>query len=188
MLAKFLIILHRTSLFLLKAMLFTLRRLVPDGTEANKGGTMYKHDYTDMVAGGVLIIAGGATTAVSVTQYPLGTLSRMGPGMFPAGLGGILAFLGVVLTIQALRRPGYKPDIRVFSPLLVLGAIAAFALIIVPFGLIPAILAITIISSLAELRIRAQSLALLCLALCLLAPGVFKFGLGLNIPLFAWPF
>lgn len=151
---------------------------------------MSKFDYNEITGGILLVAAGGAVSITAIFNYPLGTLSRMGPGMFPAGLGGLLAFFGVLLVVQSLRGQGEseKPDIRIFSPLFVLGSVAVFALLVSPFGLIPAIIGVTVVASLAELRIRAKSLGLLCLALCVLAPGVFKFGLGLNIPLIAWPF
>ena len=149
---------------------------------------MLKFDYTDMVGGALLVLVGIAVSLISIANYPLGTLTRMGPGMFPAGLGGVLAFFGLILFVQAFRRRGERPDLRTWSPLFVLGGVAAFAVLVKPFGLIPAILGITIVSSLAELRIRPASLAMLCLALCLIAPGVFKYGLGLRLPLFAWPF
>lgn len=149
---------------------------------------MYRFDYTDLIGGALLVLTGLAVTTYSVASYPLGTFARLGPGMFPACLGGILAFLGLLLSIQSLRRKGASPDIRVFSPIFVLGGIAGFALLVVPFGLIPAIIAVTVISSLAELRLRPGSLLALCLGLSLLAPLVFKVLLGLPIPLIAWPF
>ncbi|MCI5109483.1 MAG: tripartite tricarboxylate transporter TctB family protein [Marivita sp.] len=149
---------------------------------------MFKADYTDVVGGALLVATGLGVTAVSMTSYAVGTLRRMGPGMFPSILGVLLAFLGILIVLQALRKPGRRPDIRVFSPLFVLGGVAAFAALIAPFGLIPAILGVTIISSLAELRLRPVSLILLCLALCLIAPLVFVYGLGLQISLVRWPF
>lgn len=152
------------------------------------GEAMYRFDYTDMIAGFLLILTGLAVSYVSVQNYPLGSLTRMGPGMFAAGLGGILAFLGLLLSLQSLRRKGTKPDVRIFSPLFVLGGIAAFALLVGPFGLIPAIIGVTVVSSMAELRLRPGSLLALCLGLSLLAPFVFKLCLGLPIALFNWPF
>ena len=149
---------------------------------------MYKYDYTDMAGGALLMLTGGSVAATAIAYYPLGTLQRMGPGMFPAGLGALLVLFGSVLVLQAIGRPGVRPDIRVISPLFVLGGVAAFAATIVPFGLIPAILCVTIISSFANLKIDPISLALLCLALCLIAPFVFVFCLGLQIPLLRWPF
>ena len=149
---------------------------------------MLRYDYTDMVGGVLLMAIGAAVSLIAIGNYDLGTLSRMGPGMFPAGLGVLLAIFGLILFLQAFRRRGERPDLRIWSPLFVLGGVAAFAALVVPFGLIPAILGITIVSSLAELRIKPSSVALLCLALCLLAPGVFRFGLGLRLPLLNWPF
>ncbi|MFY0634959.1 MAG: tripartite tricarboxylate transporter TctB family protein [Vannielia sp.] len=149
---------------------------------------MYRIDYVDIVGGALLVLFGVAVTYTSVTFYPMGTPSRMGPGMFPAGLGVVLVVLGLLLALQALRRPGPRPDVRIFSPLFILGGIAAFAAIIVPFGLIPAIVAILVISSLADLRIRPVSLVLSCIGLSLFAPFVFVFLLGLQIPLLRWPF
>lgn len=149
---------------------------------------MFRADYTDIAAGALLIALGGGVSFVSISYYPLGTLNRMGPGMFPASLGILLTVFGAILALQALRRPGERPDIRIFAPIFVLGGVAAFAAIIVPFGLILAIVAIIVISSLAELRIRPTSLVLSCIGLSLFAPFVFVFGLGLQIPLLRWPF
>ena len=149
---------------------------------------MYKFDYTDLIGGGLLIVIGGAVSVISITSYPLGVVQRMGPGMFPAALGAVLAGLGLILALQSFRRQGERPDIRIFSPIFVLTSVAAFALLIAPFGLIPAIIVSTIIASCAELRIRPVELSLLCLALCLFAPFVFVFCLGLRIPLLNWPF
>lgn len=149
---------------------------------------MFRVDYVDMVGGALLIVFGAAVTYTSVTFYPMGTASRMGPGMFPAGLGAVLMVLGLILALQALGRPGARPDLRLFSPLFVLGGIASFAALIVPFGLIPAIVAILVITSLADLRIRPVSLVLSCIGMSLFAPFVFVFLLGLQIPLLRWPF
>lgn len=149
---------------------------------------MFRFDRVDM-AGGLLLIAAGTAVALWCwAYYPLGTVRRMGPGMFPMALGVILAGFGLILLLQSLRPEETAPDLRIWSPLFVLGGVAGFALTITPFGLIPAILVITVISSMAELRLRPTSLILLCAALSLMAPLIFKVGLGLQVRLFAWPF
>lgn len=149
---------------------------------------MQKLDPANLIGGILLVLGGIAISVVAIYQYSLGTISRMGPGMFPTGLGVILAFLGFLLIIQSLRRPGPPLDIRVISPIFVLGGIAAFALLIKPFGMVPAIIAATVCSSIADLRFRPASLILLCLGLSLIVPFVFLFLLGLRVPVFAWPF
>lgn len=149
---------------------------------------MLRRDYRDMVCGALMVAFGLSVAFYASSHYSMGTLQRMGPGMFPTGLGYILVGFGVILFVQALFRPGVVPEIRIWSPIFVIAGTAAFALVIRPFGLIPAILAVTIISSLAELRFRPVSLALLCLALSVIAWLVFRVGLGLSIPLYRWPF
>jgi hypothetical protein len=149
---------------------------------------MLKFDYRDTV-GGALLIAGGVAIAVySASSYKLGSLQRLGPGMFPMGLGVILAFFGLVLLIQSFLKEGKIPDIRVWSPLFVLGGCAAFALVIPAFGLVPAVLACTIVTSFADLKVRYLSIAMLGIALSAIAFLLFRVALSIPVALFAWPF
>src|SRR5258706_12148187 len=43
---------------------------------------------------------------VKVSEYPMGTPSRMGPGYFPFVLGSIMAVLGGIIVFQALMTSG----------------------------------------------------------------------------------
>lgn len=149
---------------------------------------MLSRDYTDILGGLLLIITGVFFSSYAAGHYGMGTLRQMGPGMFPAGVGIVLAVFGAITLVPALFRRGERPEIGLRSPLFVLAAVAAFALVIHPFGLIPAILGLTIVSTLAELKVRPVSLVLLCVTLCTLAWLIFKVGLGLAIPLFRSPF
>ena len=149
---------------------------------------MLSRDYKDIVGGALLAVFGLIVAVYAATSYDLGTLRRMGPGMFPMALGVILSVFGVALIIPALFREGKRPHIRIFSPLFVLLGVSAFALLVRPFGLIPAILAVVMISSVAELKIRPVSLTILSVAMCVLAWLVFRVGLGLAMPMFRWPF
>lgn len=147
-----------------------------------------KRDYRDIVGGAALLILGLWFSFHAIGSYELGTLRRMGPGMFPAGLGFVLAFFGALQVIPAFFRPGAKPSIRVWTPLFVLGGVLAFAFVVQPFGLLPAIVAVTVISSLAELKIRPLSLTVLCVSLCLIAWLTFRVALSLPLSMWKWPF
>ncbi|MDF1855922.1 tripartite tricarboxylate transporter TctB family protein [Pseudooceanicola sp.] len=149
---------------------------------------MLRFDLKDFIGGFILFAIGLTAAGYAATEYSLGSLRRMGPGMFPVGIAGILAGLGLVVMVQSLFRPPERADIRIWSPLFVLSSIAIFALTIPHFGLIPAIIGITVVSSMAELKVRPANLALLCLALSLLTPFVFRVCLGLQIAMFDWPF
>lgn len=149
---------------------------------------MFRRDYRDVIGGGALALFGLWFCLYSVEHYSLGTLNRMGPGMFPAMLGATLAVLGSLTAILAWFRQGEIPEIRKWTPLFVLSSVAAFALIVKPFGLIPAVLAVVSISSLAELRIEPRKLAMMCVVLSLIAWLTFGVGLGLTVPMINWPF
>lgn len=147
-----------------------------------------KRDYRDIVGGALLVVVGLWFSSHAIGNYDLGTVRRMGPGMFPAGLGIPLAILGVMQMIPAFFRRGEAMPIRIWSPLFVLGGVVAFAVMVRPFGLIPAIMAVTIISSLAELKFRPVSLTILCTSLCLIAWLTFRVALNMPFVMWNWPF
>lgn len=144
---------------------------------------MYVGNYRDLVGGASLIAAGLTVALFSLSSYDVGTVTRMGPGMFPAALGFLLAGLGVIVLITALFQSGTFPTIDLRAALAVLTGIGAFALVIGPFGLAPAILAVVLVSSAAERKFRPLSLTVLCGALCVMAYLIFGAGLGLPIPM-----
>lgn len=144
-------------------------------------------DQRDMLGGVLLIGVGMFIMVYAMSQYQMGTLRRMGPGMFPAMTGGLMALFGVILLVSGFLRRGSFPQVRIWSPLFVLGGVAVFALLIEPFGLIPAVVGLVLVSSLAERRIQPVAIPLLAAGLCLMAWVVFKLGLGLSIPMFDWP-
>lgn len=149
---------------------------------------MLSRDYRDIVGGLMLMLFGAWVAWYASDHYELGRLRRMGPGMFPVILGFVLAGFGLAIAVPACFRSGTRPDIRVWTPIFVTAGVAGFALTIKPFGLIPAIIAVTVISSMAELRVRPVSLALLCASLSLISFLIFRVALGLPMPMFRWPF
>lgn len=150
---------------------------------------MGKHNYGDAIGGLVLIGLGGFTAYHAATSYALGTLRRMGPGMFPTALGVLLAILGLILLIGAARRSDTPlPQVN-FRPFLAVSAgVFAFALMVRPFGMVPAIAALTAIGALAEPRLRPLAVLGLTAVLVVMAILVFRVALDIYLPLFAWPF
>ncbi|ADO42640.1 tripartite tricarboxylate transporter TctB family protein [Ketogulonicigenium vulgare] len=149
---------------------------------------MLSRDYRDIVGGALLIVVGLSFAGYAATHYPLGTIARMGPGMFPTCLGVILAIFGVLQAVPAFFRTGKMPEIRIWSPIFVLGGVAAFAALIFPFGLIPAIIALVVISSCAELKIYPVSLVISIVFLCVMSWLIFRVGLNVPIAMLRWPF
>ena len=119
-------------------------------------------------------------------NYRLGTPARMGPGFFPTILGGILAALGLSLTIPALVRNGEplpRPGLRPMLAILV--AIVVFALLLTPLGFVIASAALILIAGLAEPELRR--LEHVGLTLFLIAFSVAIFVVMLGLPLNLWP-
>lgn len=149
---------------------------------------MLSRDYRDIIGGALLVLVGLGFAAYAFANYELGTINRMGPGMFPMALGVILAGFGFMQALPAFFRTGVIPEIRIWTPLFVLSGIAAFAMLVRSFGLLPAVIAVVVISSFAELKIRPVSLLILTGSLCLISWLIFSVGLGLPMPMFRWPF
>ncbi|WP_295047739.1 tripartite tricarboxylate transporter TctB family protein [uncultured Paracoccus sp.] len=149
---------------------------------------MLSRDYTDIVGGAVLIAVGLGFSGYAYTHYDMGTINRMGPGMFPAAMGLILAAFGLMQAIPAFFRAGPIPEIRIWSPIFVLASIGAFAAMIRPFGLLPSIAVLILISSCAELKLRPVSLLILTGTMCVMSWLIFRVGLGVPLAMARWPF
>jgi hypothetical protein len=108
----------------------------------------------DVLAG--LLFAAFGTIALLVAQgYKLGTTMRMGPGYFPAVLGGILLLFGGFLVWRGLRRPeaieggwGWRPLALVTLSMLL------FGFLLPRLGLVPAIAATLVVSAMAGREFR----------------------------------
>jgi hypothetical protein len=149
---------------------------------------MHARDYRDIVGGLALILLGVFAVIYAWATLNLGTVSRMGPGLFPVALGCILAVLGLAILVPALFRTGEKMDIDLRSAAAILGSILTFALLVETFGLIPAIAVLIAVASRADNKVSLVEGTALVVALSVIATLIFKVGLGLQVSLFAWPF
>ncbi|KRA44853.1 hypothetical protein ASD80_06870 [Devosia sp. Root635] len=108
--------------------------------------------------------------------------------MFPVLIGGVLSLLSIFVIFNAIGSEGTEFHVD-WRPLLsVLGSVAAFALLIEPFGLIPSIIVMTAISSFAAERLGLRATVLLAVAIAVLTVGIFHYGLKLRFEIIAWPF
>ncbi|WP_185968601.1 tripartite tricarboxylate transporter TctB family protein [Paracoccus sp. M683] len=148
--------------------------------------TVDKRDFL----GGVLLLLTGIGVAVhAAMQYPLGTLQRMGSGMFPFGAGIIMALLGLLVLIPAFMR-SEPTDWRGVSPralICVLASVAGFALVMPRFGLAPAIAVLVFLSSLGDRDFRIVNAAAVAVVMCVLSYLIFVLGLNLPFPMLRMP-
>jgi putative tricarboxylic transport membrane protein len=84
----------------------------------------------------------------AATYNPIGTAVRMGPGYFPLWVGGLVALLGALLLVQALRFDGPPlPRVHWHPLLLILVGGVAFGYLLKPLGLVLATAVLVIVSA-----------------------------------------
>ncbi|TVR06224.1 MAG: tripartite tricarboxylate transporter TctB family protein [Salinarimonadaceae bacterium] len=148
---------------------------------------MREVDRTDLVSG-ALIIAIGMFFFIGAQEYRMGTMSRMGPGFVPYWLGAIAMFLGGVIALTAIGRPGALPAVA-FRPLLaVTAAVVAFALILPRMGLVTATFIATVVSMIGNDEARPKTIAITAVVITAVCWTIFIGLLGLPIRTLRWPF
>lgn len=149
--------------------------------------TLRSWNNRDLVAGVVLIACGALVAVHSIRAYDLGSLAMMGPGAFPAWLGGMLAVLGAWIAIQGMLRGVRFPTIEIASLVAVTASAAIFALTIRSLGYVPSIALSTIVAALASRRRSPIAVVGVTVGLCILCYLVFFLGLGIPLPAFRLP-
>mgnify|MGYP001062215758 CR=1 FL=1 len=142
----------------------------------------------DVLSGAMFIVFGLGTTIVAL-GYKLGNAMRIGPGTFPIILGLIVALIGLAVLVRGIRERSSSETIVSWElkPLLfIVLAIVAFSLVIGTLGLIPAIVAVVFVGHFASREASLLELACMAVVLCVIATGIFIYGLNLPIPLGFW--
>ena len=138
---------------------------------------------------GVMFVAFGLAFVGFARQYDMGTAARMGPAYFPTVLGGLLVLLGAYIGFKGISVAAEdgQVDKFYFKPLLwVLGAVVAFGLLLRLGGLLVALAALIIISSVGSGEFKWKEVLPLTIGLSVLVLAVFIWGLGLTIPVLPW--
>ena len=135
---------------------------------------------------GLIFVAIGLGFVLLAQSYRLGTMHRMGPGMFPMLVGGVLAALGVVITLRALAFAGDPLPRFQARPLAIsLLAIASFGLALQWLGLAAAVVALVLIGGCASREVRLRENVPLAAAMVVFSIAIFVWLLGLPLPV--WP-
>jgi putative tricarboxylic transport membrane protein len=137
--------------------------------------------------GGLVLIAIAAFALWQSRELAAGSLGAMGPGMLPRGLAVLLGVLGMVLAVGALLQPGeelHRWSLR--GMVFVFGAVIAFGLTVRPLGLAVAGPLAVIISGFASEETRWVETIVFGLVMTVFCIGLFKYALGLPIPLAPW--
>lgn len=140
----------------------------------------------DIASGLLFAIFGGWFSASSFLNLNLGNAFRMGPGFFPAIVGGLLFALGLAIAIK-----GWREECETVEPatvpwrgvvLLPVGLIL-FGAAMRPLGLGIALLTLCFCSAMSVKGMTLARAAVRSAAITALSIAIFHIGLGLNLPL-----
>jgi putative tricarboxylic transport membrane protein len=138
-------------------------------------------------AGGLTIIAVAVFAFWQGWELPMGTFGGMGPGMLPRGLAVLLAALGALLCLDAVLEGGERLQRwSLRGPLFVLAAVVAFGAAVRPLGLVIAGPLAIVIGAFASSEVRWSETLVVGTIMTVFCIGLFKFALGLPIPLAPW--
>ena len=138
----------------------------------------------DFVAGLLFALIGGFAMALAF-GYPLGTTMRMGPGYFPATLGGILVLFGLVILARGLRSGERVSEPWGWRPLgWALLSLLLFGFLVTRLGLVPALVAMLVTASLAGRELRWRETLVLTVVMTAFAVALFVYGLKIPFRLF----
>ena len=135
---------------------------------------------------GIMFGAIAAIFILGARSYPMGTAVRMGPAYFPTVLGGLLAFLGVLVFIESFAMEGPKVPRFAFRPLILISvACVIYGYLMKPLGLVAATAVLVFVSAFGGHEFKWKEVTLLYVFLILFSVLVFVKGLTLPFPL--WP-
>jgi putative Ca2+/H+ antiporter (TMEM165/GDT1 family) len=152
-------------------------------------GTLVKK--RDFYAGGLMTLLGAAVTLDSMT-YSLGSLTHMGPGMFPLMLGIALTFVGVLILGTAMVTP-LSADERILPKNrewrgwgCILAGPIFFIILGEYFGLVPATFSCVFVSALGDRTATLKGSAVLAAAVTFFGVLLFSYVLKIPFPMFRW--
>jgi hypothetical protein len=156
------------------------------------------HFLREDVVGGAAIAVLGLLGFYATTQLDVGNLAEIGPGLFPWALALILVALSIALVITTLRGAAvsWQPTLNLRALSGIIGALLVFALLMRGTSLgaftLPALgvtgatpLAI-MVAGFADKQTRWKQLAVFAVCLTTFCTMLFRFALGLPLPVAPW--
>ena len=147
----------------------------------------------DLIAGVVIALC-GVGAILGALDYGLGTLRRMGPGLFPNVLGVLMIAVGLIIAQRAVfaAHEAGEEEAEAFTPpdlrggLFILAGAVAFLGLANYGGFIPATFSCVFISALGDRDNTLPRSAALALGVTFFGALLFHYGLHIQMPLFRW--
>ena len=136
---------------------------------------------------GLMFLGFGLFFAIwAIVNYQMGSAVRMGPAYFPAMLGGLMAFLGlIVLSGSFVMQGPPMPGFHLRPLVMILVGNLLYGYLMKPLGLVISTVVLVFVAALGGHEFRWKEVAILSVILVLFSVLVFVKGLTLPFPL--WP-
>lgn len=141
---------------------------------------LLKSRLPDLAACGAIALFGLAAIWIG-SDYPVGSISRMGAGFFPIAASVAVVALAAAAAAETLAGEAPERTFKLRPLVFVSIAIIAWTQLIDDFGIIPSTFALILISGLAKRPYHPVALAITSVALCV--AGYLVFVAGLHMPL-----
>ncbi|MDH6590411.1 hypothetical protein M2165_000300 [Variovorax sp. TBS-050B] len=132
---------------------------------------------------GLFLMAIALTFGLTALRYPIGDLSRAGPGLFPAMISGLLLLIGLSTVIRARFVEPVPLQFSFRNIALILSSLCGFALISMYLNMIAGIVFMVFCSGFAGSSYSWVRNVKISLGLIAMALALQKL-LGLNLPLY----
>lgn len=137
------------------------------------------------LSAGLIFILIAVFFGVQASDLAMGTRLRLGPGVFPLILAGLLALLGIIIIIRGLKEadtPSHPVPWRGLA--LVSAAPVVFGLTARGLGFVPSIILVILLTAFASRRMKPLLAVALAGGLTVFCVGLFYYGLRLPLVLF----
>jgi len=132
---------------------------------------------------GLFLIAISLVFGLTSMRYPMGSLGRAGPGLFPLIVSSLLLLIGIATVARALLTERVPMEFNYRNIGLVLLSLCGFAVISEYLNMMLGIVFMVFCSTLAGTRYSVVRNLKICVGLIIVAFGFWK-GLGLQLPLY----
>ncbi|MCE5975002.1 tripartite tricarboxylate transporter TctB family protein [Sinirhodobacter sp. WL0062] len=138
-----------------------------------------RRERTDLICG-LAVGALGLLALCSSLTWDFGSMRRIGPAAFPALTGVVLIGLGLAIALfdRTVPEDAAPPAVNLRGFFLVVAGLAAFAVLIKPAGMVPAVWAAVFLSAQADPAARWRDTLLVAVVMTVIALGLFVHLLG----------
>ena len=132
---------------------------------------------------GLFLIAISLAFGLASLRYPIGQLSRAGPGLFPLIVSSLLLLIGLLTVVRSRFVERVHLDFNVKNIAIIIASLCGFAVISLYVNMIAGIVFLVFASAFAGTSYSVRRNAMVAAALVLIA-FIFQKGLGLQLPLY----